>query len=259
VREPKNRQAIDGSEETASGSPASAAFSGGAVVDEHFQPTSGVDIEAYLASGDLTAIHHITRYRWAREVLQDLPSATSVLDLGCGSGYGTFLLAQSQPRSNFLGIDYDPQAVAAAQKSYSLPNLAFRTGDPTDWRATIGGVVFEVVTCFDVLEHVQHRELMLENLVHHLRPDGWVLLSTPCGHASNVLRPEWEHHRIEYSAASLYDLLRRYFAVVRRPEDPLFPARAVFEELHSRGVDYLLHLNPVLMSAPIRIDNPYRS
>ncbi len=243
--------------ESSADSPA-AAFSGSGVVDEHFLPGAGVEIDAYIASGDLTAIHHLTRYRWAQAILRQRSSAASVLDLGCGSGYGTFLLAGAQPQSQFLGIDYDPQAISEAARHYSLPNLAFATGNPTDWEATIGDTMHDVVTCFDVLEHVKHRELLLEGLTYHLRQDGWLLLSTPCGHAHNVLEPGWEHHRIEYSAASLYDLLRRYFAVVRRADEPSFPERWVFEDLHSRGIEYLLYMNPVLCSEPIRLPNPYR-
>lgn len=258
MRQPKDNLAANAPGKPSGQGPAAPAFTASAVIDEHFQPAGGLDIERYLASGDLTAIHHIIRYRWALKVLKDLAPHASILDLGCGSGYGTFLLAQAHPQSSFLGIDYDTQAIAEANGNYSSPNLAYRVGDPTAWSSTLGDTIHDVVTCFDVLEHVEHRELMLEGLAHHLRPDGWVLLSTPCGHASNVLQPDWEHHRIEYSAASLFDFLRRYFAVVRRPEEPSFPARAIFEDLHARGVDYLLHLNPVLLSEPIRFANPYR-
>lgn len=235
-----------------------ATFSGSAVVDEHFQPEAGVEMDAYIASGDLTAIHHLTRYKWAQAILRERSSAESVLDLGCGSGYGTFLLAEAQPHSHFLGVDYDPQAISEAVRRHALPNLTFATGDPTDWEGTIGDTMHDIVTCFDVLEHVKHRELLLEGLTYHLRQDGWLLLSTPCAHAHNVLEPDWEHHRIEYAAASLYDLLRRYFAIVRRADEPSFPERRVFEALHARGIDYLLYMNPVLCSEPIQLPNPYR-
>ncbi len=88
---------------------------------------------------------------------------------------------------------------------------------------------------------------------------GQLLISTPCGAGANNLQPGWEHHRIEFSTASLYDFLRRYFSAVLRSDDPSFPGRAVFEALHARGVLYELRLNPVICRKPIRIANPYRS
>ena len=236
-----------------------AALSGVRVVDEHFTPGAELDIEAYIAAGDLTGIHHLVRYQWAQQILRGRPQLGSLLDLGCGSGYGTFLLAQALPQTAVLGIDYDPKAVAEATRRYSLSNLTFSPGDPTDWESTIGDRIHDAVTCFDVIEHVKHRELLLEGLVQHLHSDGWLLFSTPCGAGRNILEPGWEHHRIEFSAASLYDLLSRYFGVLLRSDEPTFPGRGVFEQLHRRGIEYLLQLNPVICREPIRIPNPYRS
>lgn len=234
-----------------------AILTGERVVDEHFTPGAELDLEAYIAAGDLTGIHHLTRYHWARTILRELSQPGSLLDLGCGSGYGAFLLAAELPATRVHGIDYDPLAIAEATRRFSLPNLSFAVGDPTDWDATIGAQSFEVVTSFDVIEHVRHRELFLESLVRHLEPTGSLLLSTPCGAGRNILRPGWEHHQIEFSAASLYDFLRRYFSTVLRSDEAGFPGRRVFEQLHDRGIEYLLRLNPVICRDPIQILNPY--
>jgi 2-polyprenyl-3-methyl-5-hydroxy-6-metoxy-1,4-benzoquinol methylase len=242
-----------------SSAPPVAAISGVRVVDEHFTPGPELDIEAYIATGDLTGIHHLVRYRWAQEILRSRPVFSALLDLGCGSGYGAFLLAQTLPQTAVSGIDYDPQAVAAACRRFALPNLTFATGDPTDWKESIGDRRFDVVTCFDVLEHVKHRELLLEGVVQHLSQDGWLLFSTPCASNRNNLHPGWVHHQLEYSTASLYDFLRRYFHVVLRSDEAEFPGRRVFEELHERGILYELRLNPVLCREPIQISNPYRA
>ncbi len=239
--------------------PPTASISGARVVDEHFTPGPDLDIEAYIASGDLTGIHHLVRYRWALEILRSRPAFASLLDLGCGSGYGAYLLAQGLAQTEVRGVDYDPLAIAVARQRFSVPNLSFATGDPTDWNQSIGDRLLDVVTCFDVLEHVKHRELLLEGVVQHLSRAGWLLFSTPCASNRNELRPGWEHHQVEYSTASLYDLLRRYFHVVLRSDEPGFPGRGIFEELHRRGILYELRLNPVLCCEPIQIPNPYRA
>jgi 2-polyprenyl-3-methyl-5-hydroxy-6-metoxy-1,4-benzoquinol methylase len=236
--------------------PPQAVLTGARVIDEHFSPAAELDLEAYIAAGDLTGIHHLARYDWARTILGE-PPPKSLLDLGCGCGYGAFILATALPSTKVHGIDYDPQAIAEAMRRYALPNLSFAVGDPTNWDATIGTQTFEVVTSFDVIEHVRHRELFLEGLVRHLEPAGSLLLSTPCGAGRNILQPGWEHHQIEYSAASLFDFLRRYFAAVLRSDEPGFPGREVFEQLHHRGIEYLLRLTPVICREPIRIPNPY--
>lgn len=227
------------------------------VIDEHFTPGAALDLETYIAAGDLTAIHHLARYLWARELLPR--GEANVLDLGCGSGYGSHILAEARPDARVTGIDYDAQAVEHARRHHQLANLSFAVGDPTAWERTIGSSRFDAIACFDVIEHVQHRELLLEAVVEHLHPHGELFFSTPCASNTNNLKPGWEHHRIEYSTASLYDFLARYFSEVSLSEDPSFPGRPLFEGLHARGVLYELRLNPVICRKPIRIASPYRS
>ena len=231
------------------------------VLDEHFVPASGLNLEPYIERRDLTAIHHLVRYKWAITVLrQSFPAGWGrLLDVGCGAGYGAFELARAFPGAQVTGIDYDALAIARAGRDFRLPNLRFVHGDPLVWESVLGREPFDVEVCFDVIEHVEHREVLMENIVRHSRDDGRLLFSTPSGMPENNLKPEWEFHRIEYGTASLYDFLRRYFASVVGSNEPSFPGRAIFEGLHARGIDYLLMLNPVICSRPIRIANPFRA
>lgn len=229
------------------------------IKDEHFVPTFGLDLEEYIARKDLTAIHHVVRYQWAKAVLSKWDAGGRLLDLGCGAGYGAFLLAEALPDVEVLGVDYDEQAVREAAAAYRRPNLSFRVADPLVWSSSIGDDEFKTIVAFDVLEHVRHREIFLEGVVAHLRPAGRFLFSTPSGMPDNNMKPDWPQHQIEYGTASLYDFLRRYFREVLRSDEEHFPERALFTKLHERGISYVLKLNPVICSEPIRIENPYRT
>jgi 2-polyprenyl-3-methyl-5-hydroxy-6-metoxy-1,4-benzoquinol methylase len=230
---------------------------GSRVVDEHFVPGPGTNLRDAIRAGDANAVHHLIRYEWAARCLADWP-VRSLLDLATGSGYGAHDLAVRLASTRITGIDYDPDAIEQARRKYALPNLEYRMGDATRWAETIGSEAFDAIVSFDMIEHVVHREIMMESLVRYLAPGGTLLLSTPCGWNEPQLQPEWIPHRIEYSAASLYDFLRRYFAVIVRPEDPGFPHRDVFDLLAEGPVTYLLKMNPVLCRESILIENPYR-
>lgn len=233
-------------------------FSDRKVVDEHFVPDQGASLRDAIRSGDANAVHHLIRYEWAARVLGELgDQPLKVLDLATGSGYGAAELARRLPNATVLACDYDAEALRAASRRYAIRNLEFRFGDATRWSETIGGESFDVVVAFDMIEHVVHREIMLEQLVRHLRAEGALLLSTPCGWNAPVLKPDWVHHRIEYSAASLFDFLRRYFRTIVRPEDGVFPHRDVFDLLREGTVTYLLKMNPVICRGPILVENPY--
>jgi SAM-dependent methyltransferase len=229
------------------------------VVDEHFVPRYGLDLDAYLREGDECGVHHVIRYLWALEVLEEMPGVASVLDLACGSGYGSHAIAERFPRVQVVGADYDQAAVEAAERSYRLPNLEFRLADATCWQETLGERTYDCIVSFDTIEHVRHRELFMENLVDHLAPAGLLLFSTPCGSDTNNLRPAWTHHHIEYSSASLFDFLSRYFRVIQRPDAGTLPALKLFERLSGSSVSYLLRMNPLVCREPIVIANPYSS
>lgn len=231
----------------------------GTVEDEHYVPAKGFELESYLQAGDANGVHHLIRYLWARECALDQPRPSSILDLACGSGYGANLLASSLPQATVVGVDYDPKAIRQANSRYSRSNLSFRVGDAVAWEKTIGSDTFDLIISFDTLEHVSHREIMLENLVGHLRRGGRLLLSTPCGGDVVITVPSWEYHKIEYSAGSLYDFLRRYFSEVLRPDDGALPHLEVFERLRGTPVSYLLRMNPLVCRGPNVIENPYPS
>jgi len=230
------------------------------VVEEHFVPVKGLDIAPYAAAGDVGAVHHLIRYAWALECLADLRdlAAHGVVDVACGAGYGSHAIAQRFPRARVVAVDYDRTAVDFARENYRLPNLEFRHGDVTRWDETIGREAFGCVVSFDTIEHVSHREIMMQNLVNHLRDDGALLLSTPCGGDVNNLSPQWVHHKIEYAASSLFDFVSRYFRTVLRPDDGSLPHREVFDRLNGTGITYLLKMNPLLCRGPVKVPDPYR-
>ncbi|MBN2147233.1 MAG: class I SAM-dependent methyltransferase [Anaerolineales bacterium] len=227
------------------------------IKDEHFIPSEGLNLQQYIQDGNMAGVHHLIRYHWALKVIKDHWPTRKIIDIACGSGYGSYLLASKFPKCQILGIDYDPEAIQQARQKYSSPNLEYHQGDAITWNETIGQDKFDVIVSFDTLEHVPHRELMLSNIVQHMSRTGILIFSTPCGGPLN-LQPEWEFHRIEYSAQTLYDFLRRYFRRVIRPDSLIFPHLEVFDELTGTNTGYLLLMNPLICKRPINIWNPYQ-
>jgi ubiquinone/menaquinone biosynthesis C-methylase UbiE len=73
--------------------------------------------------GGQTAIEHWHRYLLARELVRD----QDVLDIACGEGYGSALLAQTA--RPVIGVDVSATAVGHAQASYARRNLRYLEGD----------------------------------------------------------------------------------------------------------------------------------
>lgn len=117
------------------------------------------------------AYEHWHRYAWAAELVE----GRDVLDAACGEGYGSHLLA-ARARS-VAGLDIGEEAVAHAREHYRRENLRFDQGDAT--RLPYEDDSFDVVASFETLEHLEAQEALLAEFRRVLRPEGFLLISSP--------------------------------------------------------------------------------
>ena len=98
-----------------------------------------------------------------------------VVDLGCGPGNLTALLAQRWPGARVRGLDSSPEMVASAQAS--VPGIGFEVGDLRDWVA--GGEAVDVLVSNATLQWVPGHLELLPSLVERVRPGGWLAFQVP--------------------------------------------------------------------------------
>lgn len=98
--------------------------------------------------------HHLHRYTWALGAV----AGKEVVDLGCGTGYGSFIL--SFLAKSVIGIDISRDAVEFANSNFRADNLKFGLGDLTN----VSIPHAQIYTCFEVLEHIEDPYLIIRNL-----------------------------------------------------------------------------------------------
>jgi SAM-dependent methyltransferase len=118
------------------------------------------------------AYEHLHRYLFAAR----LAAGKRVLDLGSGEGYGSALLASTA--ETVVGVDIDEQAIAHARLAYPSERLRFERTSADDL-STFDTGTFDVVTCFEVIEHVDAQERVIAEARRVLTRDGVLLCSTP--------------------------------------------------------------------------------
>jgi SAM-dependent methyltransferase len=142
--------------------------------------------------GRLIEAEHLARYQWAAQVAD----GRRVLDAGCGTAYGTRLLAEAGARE-VIGVD-----VAAAVLESVAPTMPemvrLVTGDLRG--LTFADGEFDLVVCFEVIEHVANPGAVLDELVRVLASDGLLLISSP---NRGVYPPGNPHHLHELSPSEL--------------------------------------------------------
>jgi SAM-dependent methyltransferase len=152
--------------------------------------------------------------RWAR--------GKRVLDVACGEGYGSALLAPDA--ASVLGIDIDADAVRHAQSRYAgFPNLRFAVGDAT--RLDVEAGAHDLVTSFETLEHVAAQDELVAGLRRALAPGGVALISSPDRRTySDAVGFTNPYHVRELYRDELEALLARHFGAVR-----LFGQKLLFQ------------------------------
>jgi trans-aconitate 2-methyltransferase len=109
-----------------------------------------------------------------------------VVDIGCGSGELTALLAQRWPAATVEGVDSSPEMLARAPAS---PGLGFVHADARHWRPERPA---DVLVSSATMQWVDEHEQVLRDLVECLVPGGWLALQVPGNFAapSHVLLRE---------------------------------------------------------------------
>jgi len=116
-------------------------------------------------------LEHMHRYLLATEIV----TGKAVLDIACGEGYGSSLLATKA--GSVTGVDISDDLIEHARATYRRDNLAFLVGTCADIPLPDGSI--DVVVSFETIEHHDEHEAMLREIRRVLRPDGCLLMSTP--------------------------------------------------------------------------------
>lgn len=114
---------------------------------------------------------HVSRYHFASR----FASGRTVADLGCGTGYGSAILAQQAAQVH--GFDLSPEAISWAADRYRLPNLAFAPADCCS--IPLGDGSMGLVVAFELIEHLAHPAGLLREARRILAHDGLFCVSTP--------------------------------------------------------------------------------
>jgi len=147
---------------------------------------------------------HLVVYEWIAQRVH----GRKVVDLACGEGYGSAVLARTA--ASVIGVDANPEAFEHARAKYT--EVTFERNMIELWQGDVDCVVF-----LQTIEHIQDPDGMLEHIKALIAPGGVAYVSTP-----NVLtlapkgqtRSGNPWHVREYQPGEYRELCERHFANV---------------------------------------------
>ena len=222
------------------------------------------------------------RTRPAAELLARVPlsGATLAVDLGCGPGNSTELVARRFPDAELLGIDNSEAMLAAARTR--LPAARFEAGDIARWTPAADAPP-DLIYANAALQWVPDHEALIPRLFAALAPGGVLAIQMPDNRAEPTHRlmrevaaePAWreaigdaDRLRTELlPLAGYYDLLSRDAAAVdvwhTIYQHPLASPEAIVEWVRATGLKpFIDRLTPALRTSYLaeyerRVDAAY--
>jgi 2-polyprenyl-3-methyl-5-hydroxy-6-metoxy-1,4-benzoquinol methylase len=153
---------------------------------------------------------HMHRYM---EVCKLLQGNESILDLACGTGFGTDTLA-GHTSGVVTGGDVSLEAIEDCKRTWKKSNCKFQVLDGTN--LTFADNTFDVVVSFETIEHTKEYVKMCYEFARVCKPTGYIIISTPNFIINSptgvVTNP---YHTQEFTFKELKNLLSRVFQTAR--------------------------------------------
>lgn len=145
---------------------------------------------------------HRGRYEFAADQLN---GAHSIMDVSCGIGYGSRMLADALPHARISGVDIDSATIEFAKKHFANPRITFINADATNFEFETKD--FDAAVCFETIEHIDNPGLLLTQISRHLKPEGTLVCSTPNQDVVPFNTEKFPYHVRHFTSQELEELL----------------------------------------------------
>ncbi len=152
-----------------------------------------------------TEAEHRSRYELALSYVKD----KKVLDVACGSGYGSYLLAEKGKAKGVMGFDLNEKSIRYGNIRYPYPNVIRKIQDAQQFDLPDS---FDVVVSFETIEHLSDYRQFLGNIKRSLKPKGVLIISTPIVQKTRTTCSN-PYHLIEWSFSDFQKILKEFFEI----------------------------------------------
>jgi len=142
---------------------------------------------------------HLERYEFAAQYARP----GRILDIACGVGYGTRLLADRRGDSAVFGVDISSESIEYARQRYGNEHTQFVLCSAMTFQ---GETPFDTIVSLETIEHLPDPVGFLANVLPQIAPGGTFVASVPTTMSTDA-NP---HHLHDFSAAEFRRMVQPY-------------------------------------------------
>ncbi|MCR9291430.1 MAG: methyltransferase domain-containing protein [bacterium] len=146
-------------------------------------------------------VGHLARYSLVEKLL---PDSCKVLDIACGTGYGSFIMA-AQGNRQVTAVDASQEAIGFARSHWKHAQIEYVHASCGSFFEA-GTQTFDAIVCLETVEHLVNPRRFLESCWQSLSDRGMLVLSVPHANVFPLLDTEFHvQHFTEQSLRQLFD------------------------------------------------------
>lgn len=158
-----------------------------------------------VAEGEISFV--FSRHRFAYEYIRQFVANKTVIDVGCGTGYGCKILAHTA--QIVYGIDYSVEAIEYCKQHFSSSNIKYLCTNIDSFNLEMR---FDVAVSFQVIEHIPDVKNFIDQLINIVKPGGMIFISTPNVRKSAEGKDKNPFHTTEMNYTQFQDLIKNKFS-----------------------------------------------
>jgi 2-polyprenyl-3-methyl-5-hydroxy-6-metoxy-1,4-benzoquinol methylase len=149
---------------------------------------------------------HESRYKWVSQYVLD----KNVLDIACGSGKGSYIIATEGKAKIVQAVDIDEKAIRYASIRHKQGSIIYNVCDAECFDSN---VKYDVIVSFETIEHIKNMHKFLSNINNILNKDGNLFISTPISIYDVDENPANSYHVREWGFRKFQEIISKYFNI----------------------------------------------
>lgn len=175
-----------------------------------------------------TEQEHESRYKWVSK----FSKGKIVLDLACGTGKGSYIIASSGKAKKVIGGDIHKATVQYAIYKYAQNNLNYKVIDAEKIENV--QIKPDLVVSFETIEHLKNPMVFLSGVKKILNEGGKLIISTPISELEHNPNPYNQYHVQEWNIIEFSKLVSIFFQnieVYQQVGDKTYQGKTIFDRI----------------------------